>query len=76
MVNNNRRFVPPLGWPPKFRILTNNTADKAPLIGFNRYPKQIIGVGFRLPDSKALNGRVSHHALSIIWASPARWWRK
>lgn len=71
-----RRFVPPLGWPIRFRACTVTPADRHPLVGWNRYPGQVIGVAFRLPDEKKLNGRIEHKALSLLWSKPARWWKK
>jgi hypothetical protein len=70
-----RRFVPPLGWPMRWRAVTVTPADRPPMVGLNRYPRQVIGVGFRLPDEDMGSGRRQHKALSIMWAKPARWWR-
>lgn len=70
-----RRFVPPLGALTKPYAVTTWNADRAPLIGLNRYPRQVIGIAFRLPDGRSISGRISHHTLSIVWAKPARWWK-
>lgn len=70
-----RRFVPPLGWPFKFRAVTITPANRQKrLVIPNRYPRQVIGLCFRLPDSDAEFGR--HRSLSIMWAKPARWWSR
>ena len=74
-----RRFVPPLGWPFKFRAVTTTPANRLPrFVVLNRYPRQVIGFAVRLPDDQPLdvnkvNG--NHRALSIMWANPARWWK-
>lgn len=79
-----RRFVPPLGWPFQFRVVTVTPADRLPrMVVLNRYPRQVIGIAIRLPDDATQNRinrdtgkRFGHHrALSIVWAKPARWWR-
>lgn len=71
-----RWFVPPLGWPPKPRIVTVNPADRPRrLITLNRYPRQVIGFAIRLPDLELI-GRRRHVALSVLWCQPARWWAK
>ena len=79
-----RRFTPPLGWPIRFKVVTVIPANRPPLVMLNRYPRQIIGVGIRLPDDTTENRRDSntgerfghHRALSIMWAKPARWWKR
>jgi hypothetical protein len=71
----DRRFVPPFGWPLQWRAETVTPADRPPLIGWNRYPRQCIGVVFRLPDEHEAGGRVCHKQLSILWSKAARWWR-
>jgi hypothetical protein len=35
----------------------------------NRYPGQVIGVAFRLPDEPYFSRRI-HKQLSILWARP------
>lgn len=78
-----RRFVPPLGWPFRLRVVTVTPADRGPLVGLNRYPRQVIGITIRLPDDatqdrrdRNTGERFGHHrALSIVWAKPARWWQ-
>jgi hypothetical protein len=74
--HTRRKVVPPLGWPFSFRACTVTPADRHPLVKLNRYPGQVIGVGIRLPDEQELGGRVRHHALSLMWAKPARWWTR
>jgi hypothetical protein len=70
-MSTDRRWVPPLGWPPKLRIVKVRAAERPRLISVNRYPRQVIGFGVRLPrDSES-----GHPMLSILWAKPARWWR-
>lgn len=78
-----RKFVPPLGWPFKFRAVTITPANRPRLVSLNRYTRQVIGICFRLPDSDDPSTRDPytgerhghHRALSIMWAKPARWWR-
>lgn len=72
----NRRFVPPLGWPFHFRAVTVTPADRHPLFVWNRYPRQVIGFAIRLPDSDDPYPRCRNRALSILWAKPARWWKR
>jgi len=68
-----RLLVPPLGWPLKFRAVTITPAKRQHrFVILNRYPRQVIGLCFRLPDSDHEFGR--HRSLSILWAKPARWW--
>ena len=62
----SRRFVPPFGRLTRWRFVIVQPADPQPLVSFNRYPRQIIGIGLRLPDG---------YGLSIMWAKPARWWK-
>jgi hypothetical protein len=79
-----RWFVPPLGWPFSFRVVTTTPANRGRLVRLNRYPRQVIGIAFRLPDDattfrydRNTGERFGHHrALSIVWAKPARWWRR
>lgn len=66
------RFVPPLGWPPKPRAQICRAADRPPLIGLNRYVRQVIGIGIRLPN----DDKPGHPYLSLVWAKPARWWKR
>ena len=47
-------------------------AERPPLVMLNRYPGQVIGIGFRLPAFVA--GSHGHPYLSIVWARPSRWW--
>lgn len=70
-----RRITPPLGWPFEFRAVTVTPGDRHPLVVLNRYPRQVIGIAFRLPDELLPTGRTRHKALSIRWSKPARWWR-
>ena len=73
---DGRRFVPPLGWPMKFRVATVAAAERGRFFVWNRYPGQVIGFCVRLPDLD-LTGlqRAVHPRLSLVWARPARWWR-
>jgi len=75
-----RLFVPPLGWPFDFRAVTVTPADRLPRFAvLNRYPRQVIGITFRLPDDRPLDASKkhgNHRALSIVWAKPARWWKR
>lgn len=56
-----------LRWP--WRAVVVTPADRAPLVMLNRYPGQVIGIAFRLPDEPVYDCRV-HKQLSIRWASP------
>jgi len=71
-----RRITPPLGWPFKFRAVTVTPSRRHPLFVWNRYPGQIIGFAVRLPESDDPHPPVKHRALSIMWAKPARWWKR
>ena len=64
----------PFGKPRRPYAATCIAADRPPLIGWNRYPGQIIGVGIRLP-SFMHPGPHGHPYLSIVWARPSRWWK-
>lgn len=66
-----RCFVPPLGWPPRFALVLCRAADRPKRVTLNRYPRQVIGIGIRLPKD---NYHPGHPYLSILWARPARWW--
>ncbi|WP_138172999.1 hypothetical protein [Microbacterium sp. 5K110] len=44
-------------------------AERAPLVMLNRYPGQVIGVAFRLPDELYFDRRI-HKQLSITWSRP------
>lgn len=69
-----RLFVPPLGWPFKFRAVTVTPAERQRrFVILNRFRRQVIGFCVRLPDADQQHG--NHRALSIIWAKPARWWK-
>ena len=61
----------PLGKLCKPRALVVHPADRAPFVMLNRYPGQVIGVAFRLPDLYDRPG--FHLQLSIVWAKPDRW---
>ena len=66
----------PLGKLRKPRAVTVRTANRPPLVMLNRYPGQVIGVQFRLPQLLGpADAPPVHLALGIIWASPSRWWR-
>lgn len=56
-----------LRWPWHAVVVT--PAERAPLVMLNRYPGQIIGIAFRLPDEPVYNQGV-HKQLSILWARP------
>ncbi len=77
-----RWFVPPLGWPFAPRVVVYRPADRQRrLVVLNRYPRQVIGIGVRLPSINdhigfGPNVRIPIHlSLSIVWSKPARWWR-
>lgn len=75
-VEQRKLFVSPFGSPSKWRfVTTRNARRQANLVGFNRYPRQIIGIVVRLPDGEGLNGKKSFHSLSIVWSKPSRWWK-
>lgn len=78
-----RWFTPPFGWPIKFRVVVIVPSKRHPLVALNRYPRQVIGFAVRLPDGEpqahhpTTGVPVGHHrALSIMWAEPARWWKR
>ena len=60
------RFLGRLMCPWKFAVVT--PAYKPPLVVLNRYPGQVIGVAFRLPDETVCGDHLSHKQLSIMWA--------
>jgi len=64
----------PLGKLRRPYAVTCETAARPRLVTLNRYPGQVIGVSFRLP-AMATPTRTRWLALSIVWASPSRWWR-
>lgn len=76
-------LISPIGLPVKWRFVTAMAANRPPrLIMVNRYPRQIIGVGIRLPAIDlyvAPNRQKTHHPyLSIVWSKPhgaGRWKR-
>lgn len=78
-------LISPVGRPAKPRAITYFAADRPKrLLRANRYPRQIIGVGIRLPDMSVRFAphprpeRVCHPVLSIVWAKPhgaGRWKR-
>ncbi|QPO17456.1 hypothetical protein PROPHIGD24-3_48 [Mycobacterium phage prophiGD24-3] len=70
-MSDQRRFVPPFGWPIQFRAVKCHAAERPRLVVLNRYPRQVIGVAIRLPH----DNQPGHPYLSIMWAKPARWWR-
>lgn len=55
------------------RAVTCRAADRPPLAMLNRYPGQVIGICFRLPSF--VDNTKGTPYLSIIWASPDRWWK-
>lgn len=56
-----------LRWPWHAVVVT--PAVRAPLVMLNRYPGQVIGIAFRLPDEPVFQRRV-HKQLSIMWSRP------
>jgi hypothetical protein len=74
--HERRRFTPPLGWPLSPRACVVTPAERPPLVVLNRYPGQVIGIAVRLPAEQELGGRLRHHALSLLWSEPARWWKR
>lgn len=54
-------------WPWHAVVVT--PAERAPLVMLNRYPGQVIGVAFRLPDEPYFDRRI-HKQLSITWSRP------
>lgn len=75
-------LVSPIGVPRRrWRVLVYAAAHRGPLVRWNRYPRQVIGVGIRLPDLQPPIGSGWRHAihprLSIVWSTPhaARRWR-
>jgi hypothetical protein len=70
-----RRFVSPIGRPSKWRLITINPAVKPPrVVSLNRYPRQAIGIVFRLPPIDMGSGHRLDVALSWMWGRPVRWW--
>lgn len=61
------RIFGKLRWP--WRAIVVTPAERAPLVMLNRYPGQVIGVAFRLPDEPYFSRRI-HKQLSILWARP------
>lgn len=77
MTETKRRFVPPLGWPPRFRAVRCYAAERPRLIALNRYPRQIVGIALRVPHGRkptCWSLQPGHPYLSVLWARPARWW--
>lgn len=78
-------LVSPVGTPSKLRAITYFAANRPQrLLTANRYPRQIIGIGIRLPDISVrfrphpAPERVMHPVLSLVWAKPhgaGRWQR-
>ena len=76
-------LISPIGRPTRPHAITYFAADRPRrLVTPNRYPRQIIGVGIRLPDMSVRFAahprpeRVCHPVLSITWAKPhgaGRW---
>ncbi len=66
-----RRWVSPVGIPRMPWIGVVRAADRPRLITANRYPRQVIGVGLRLPKRDDAHG---WPYLSVLWSRPARWW--
>jgi hypothetical protein len=78
-------LISPIGRPAKLRAITYFAANRPRhLLIANRYPRQIIGVGIRLPDMSVrykahpAPEQVKYPVLSIVWAKPhgaGRWKR-
>ena len=60
-------YLGKLRWP--WRAVVVTPAELAPLVMLNRYPGQVIGIAFRLPDESVYHRKV-HRQLSILWARP------
>lgn len=75
-------LISPIGRPARWRFVTAFAANRPQrLVMLNRYPRQVIGVGIRLPDfTDPLPGNrtwVRHPYLSIVWSKPhgaGRWY--
>lgn len=76
-------LISPIGRPTRWRFVTAMAADrmKRPVV-LNRYPRQVIGVGIRLPDFDMYvaprKQRTLHPYLSVVWSKPhgaGRWKR-
>lgn len=78
-------LISPIGKPSRWRFVTYFAADRPRhLLTPNRYPRQVIGFGIRLPDMNVrykahpAPEKVCHPVLSIVWAKPhgaGRWKR-
>lgn len=80
-----RRLVPylisPIGKPTKWRFVTAMASDRPKrLVLLNRYPRQVIGVGIRLPSVDMYvapsRQKTYYPYLSIVWSRPhgaGRW---
>lgn len=71
------RWVSPIGRPPFFLKLDLcfGADPNRKLIGFNRYPRQIIGVTLRLPKTQdpVRITQSMYPYLHLRWAQPAKW---
>lgn len=78
-------LISPIGRPKRPHAITYFAANRPRrLLAANRYPRQIIGIGIRLPDMNVRYAphpqpvKTCHPVLSIVWASPhgaGRWKR-
>ena len=65
----------PLGKLRKPYAVTCSAAERPRLVTLNRYPGQVIGFTLRLPAYSDWPARLGHPYLSIVWATPSRWWK-
>jgi hypothetical protein len=61
------KYLGKLRWPWHAVVVT--PAVRAPIMMLNRYPGQVIGIAFRLPDEPVF-ARLVYKQLSILWARP------
>lgn len=72
-------LISPIGKPCRPRVITAAAADRPKPVMLNRYPRQVIGFGLRLPDMDVCGGPTYHPYLSIVWSKPhgsRRWVRR
>jgi len=77
-------LISPIGQPTRWRFVTAMAAERPRrAVMLNRYPRQVIGVGIRLPAVDLYvapsRQRTFHPYLSIVWAKPhgaGRWSRR
>lgn len=76
-------LISPIGRPAKWRFVTAMAAERPRrALMLNRYPRQVIGVGIRLPSVDLYvapsKQRTFHPYLSVVWSKPhgaGRWSR-